>query len=148
MRAGPTLLASRLQYKRGTEISPEDVMRKSKQSLWILGAVAAVLAAVPLFAQQSNTQSPNSPSSQQQQQDPGQAQPPASQNGNDSQAQPSDKTQTFSGTIVKSGSKYVLQDASGKTYDIDRQDGLKEYEGKQVRVSGTLDPDGKTIHMK
>ena len=58
------------------------------------------------------------------------------------------RCQTFSDTIMKSGSKYVLQDASGKTYDIDRQDGLKEYEGKQVRVTGTLDPDGKTIHMK
>jgi hypothetical protein len=122
-------------------------MKKSTQSLWILGALATALSAAPLFAQQSDTQSPNSPSSQQQQHDPDQAQPPA-QNGNDSQAQSSDKTQTFSGTIVKSGSKYVLQDASGKTYDIDRQDGLKEYEGKQVRVTGTLDPDGKTIHMK
>jgi uncharacterized protein YdeI (BOF family) len=123
-------------------------MKKRTQSLWILGALATALASAPLFAQQSDTKSPNSPSSQQQQQDPGQAQPPANQNGNDSQAQSSDKTQTFSGTIVKSGSKYVLQDASGKTYDIDRQDGLKEYEGKQVRVTGTLDPDGKTIHMK
>lgn len=123
-------------------------MRKRTQSLWILGALATVLVAVPLFALPFDTQSANSPSSQQQQQDPGQAQPPANPNGNDSQAQPSDKTQTFSGTIMKSGSKYVLQDASGKTYDIDRQDGLKEYEGKQVRVTGTLDPDGKTIHMK
>jgi uncharacterized protein YdeI (BOF family) len=123
-------------------------MKKRTQSLWILGALAAVLVVAPLFAQQSDTQSPNSPSSQQQQQDPGQAQPPANQNGNDSQARSSDKTQTFNGTIMKSGSKYVLQDASGKTYDIDRQDGLKEYEGKQVRVTGTLDPDGKTIHMK
>ncbi|HWX91981.1 MAG TPA: DUF5818 domain-containing protein [Terriglobales bacterium] len=123
-------------------------MRKQTQSLWILAALATVLVAVPLFAQQSDTQSANSPSSQPQHEDPGQAQPPANQNGNDSQAQSSDKTQTFSGTIMKSGSKYVLQDASGKTYDIDRQDGLKEYEGKQVRVTGTLDPDGKTIHMK
>jgi len=49
---------------------------------------------------------------------------------------------------MKSGDKYVLQDSSGKNYDIDRQDGLKQYEGKQVRVRGTLDADGKTIHMK
>jgi hypothetical protein len=60
-------------------------MKKRTQSLWILGALATVLVAVPLFAQQSDTQSPISPSSQQQQQqDPGQAQPPANQNGNDS----------------------------------------------------------------
>jgi hypothetical protein len=49
---------------------------------------------------------------------------------------------------VKQGDRYSLQDASGKTYDLDKQDGLKQYEGKQVRVQGTLDPDGKTIHMK
>ena len=47
------------------------------------------------------------------------------QNGSDAQsAQPSDDSQTFSGTIVKSGDKYVLQDASKN--DIDRQDGLKQ----------------------
>jgi Protein of unknown function (DUF5818) len=122
-------------------------MKRRRQSLWILGALALTLGAAPLVAQHdSDTRSSSQPSQQQQQQDQNQAQPPAGQN--DSQAQSSDKTQTFSGTIVKSGSKYVLQDASGKTYDIDRQDGLKEYEGKQVRVTGTLDPDGKTIHMK
>jgi len=25
---------------------------------------------------------------------------------------------------------------------------VKKYEGKQVRVKGMLDPDGKTIHLK
>jgi uncharacterized protein YdeI (BOF family) len=121
-------------------------MKQSTQSLLTLGTLALALGAVPLYAQQSDPQSPNTPSAQQQQQQ----QPPAGQNGNDAQDQqqsPND-VQTFSGTIVKANDKYVLQDASGKTYDIDRQDGLKEYEGKQVRVTGTLDPDGKTIHMK
>ena len=51
-------------------------------------------------------------------------------------------------TITKSGDKYVLQDASGTTYDIDRQDLVKPHEGKRVRINGTLDPDGKTIHVK
>jgi len=54
----------------------------------------------------------------------------------------------FSGTIVKAGDKLVLQDAGGTAYDIDRQDLAKKYEGKQVRINGTLDPDGKTIHVK
>jgi len=49
---------------------------------------------------------------------------------------------------VKTGDKFVLQDASGTSYDVDRQDLLKKYEGKQVRVNGTLDADGKTIHVK
>ena len=58
-------------------------------------------------------------------------------------------SQTFSGTVVKAGDKYVLQDAdSGKTYDIDHQDQVKQYEGKKVRVHGTLDASGKMIHVQ
>ena len=49
---------------------------------------------------------------------------------------------------MKAGSKYVLQDASGKTYDLDHQEMLKDHEGKQVRFKGTMDADGKTIHIK
>ena len=49
---------------------------------------------------------------------------------------------------MKAGDKYVLQDANGTNYDIDRQDLVKSHEGKKVRISGTLDPDGKTIHVK
>jgi uncharacterized protein YdeI (BOF family) len=67
----------------------------------------------------------------------------------DSQAQPQQsQDQIFAGTIVKSGDKYVLQDASGTSFDIDRQDLVKKYEGQKVRINGTLDPDGKTIHVK
>ena len=121
-------------------------MKKRTQSLWMLGALALAMGTATLQAQQSDpSQTPSTPPSDQQQQQ----QPPAGQNGDAQSAQPSsDSSQTFSGTIVKSGDKYVLQDASGKNYDIDRQDGLKQYEGKQVRVKGTLDADGKTIHMK
>ena len=56
--------------------------------------------------------------------------------------------QTFTGTIVKSGSKYMLQDPSGKTYDLDHQEMLAAHEGKQVRFKGVLDADGKTIHIQ
>jgi hypothetical protein len=50
---------------------------------------------------------------------------------------------------VKSGDKYVLQDtASNTTYDIDAQDQVKQFEGKKVRVHGTLDPNGKMIHVQ
>ena len=124
-------------------------MKKSTQSLLTLGTLALALGAAPLYAQQ-DSQSSSTPPSQQQQQQPDQSQqqqPPA---GNDAQGQQSaSDVQTFSGTIVKQSDRYVLQDASsGKTYDIDKQDGLKQYEGKQVRVRGTLDADGKTIHMK
>ncbi len=121
-------------------------MKKRTQTLWMLGTLALAMGTATLQAQQSDpSQTPSSPPPDQQQQ-----QPPAGQSGSDAQsAQPSsDSSQTFSGTIMKAGDKYVLQDANGKNFDIDRQDGLKQYEGKQVRVKGTLDADGKTIHMK
>ena len=31
---------------------------------------------------------------------------------------------------------------------FDHQEALKQYEGKKVRIKGSLDPDGKTIHIK
>lgn len=49
---------------------------------------------------------------------------------------------------MKSGDKYVLQEDSGKTYDIDHQDDVKKFEGKKVRVQGTLDASGKKILVK
>lgn len=57
-------------------------------------------------------------------------------------------TQTFSGTVVKTGDKYVLKDDTGKTYDIDHQDEVKKFEGKRVRVQGTLDPSTNKIMVK
>jgi uncharacterized protein YdeI (BOF family) len=105
-------------------------------SLTTLGLVVGVgLSGLQLRAQQS---------------DPQQSQPPAQQQAPPDSQGPSQQTQpqTFSGTIMKSGDKYVLQDASGTTYDIDRQDLVRSHEGKKVRISGTLDADRKTIHVK
>ena len=144
------------------------------KSLLMLGTLTLALSAAPLFAQQPDANSPSTGNASAQSQQPGQNQPappasqqpgqsdpnqaspsqpgqtapPAGQPGADAQAQSSADGQSFSGTVSKSGDKYVLQDASGKTYDVDRQEELKKYEGKQVRIKGTLDPDGKTIHVK
>ena len=57
-------------------------------------------------------------------------------------------SQVFAGTVEKSGDKYVLKDDSGKTYDIDHQDDVKKFEGKRVRVQGTLDPTTNKIMVK
>jgi uncharacterized protein YdeI (BOF family) len=58
-------------------------------------------------------------------------------------------TQSFTGTIVKSGDKYVFQDAdTGNTYDIDHQDQVQKFEGKKVKVHGTLDTNAKMIHVQ
>ncbi len=57
-------------------------------------------------------------------------------------------SQTFSGTVSKQGDKYVLKDDSGNTYDIDHQTDVAKFDGKRVRVQGTLDPTGKKIMVK
>ena len=54
-------------------------------------------------------------------------------------------TQTFSGTVVKQGDKYMLKDDSGKMYDIDHQTDVAKFDGKRVRVQGTLDANGKIL---
>ena len=102
-------------------------------------------------------------------QTPDQTAPPASNNGTPSTGTPSNSapstgatnsgssnngaaaasdSQSFSGTIEKSGDKYVLKDDSGKTYDIDHQTDVAKFEGKRVRVKGMLDPTGTKIMVK
>jgi hypothetical protein len=54
---------------------------------------------------------------------------------------------TFMGTIIKDGSKYVLKVSSNKAYQLDDQDRAKQYEGKQVKIAGTLNADGQSLHI-
>lgn len=147
-------------------------MKKRLHSVTFLATLAVLLGIISwggsLNAQQTT------PDSQPQTQQPAtqpspEAQPPASQPapepsqqtpdqtapsqgaGQPTQAQSTDQAsgQTFTGTVVKQGDKYVLQDAAtGTTYDIDHQDEVKKFEGKKVRVHGTLDASGKMIHVQ
>jgi hypothetical protein len=64
--------------------------------------------------------------------------------GPETRTQPA--TQTFTGTIVKDGGRYVLK-ASSNVYELDDQDRSKKYEGKQVRVKGVLDAKGNDVHV-
>jgi len=81
---------------------------------------------------------------------PDQAQPPdQSQKPDSSAGMPTaSDTQTFNGTVVKSGDKYMLKTDSGKTYDIDHQDDVKKFDGKRVKVQGKLDDTGTKILVK
>lgn len=74
--------------------------------------------------------------------DPQTQQPPAPQ----APSQPV-ATQTFTGKILKDGDKYVLKVSSSTTYQLDEQSGAKQYEDKDVKVVGTLDAGGNTIHV-
>jgi outer membrane biosynthesis protein TonB len=97
------------------------------------------------------TPSPDTPPATQQppsSQTPDQAQPPSSKDNMPDSSATAGGSQTFSGTIVKSGDKYVLKDDSGKTYDIDHQTDVAKFEGKRVRVQGSLDSTGTKIQVK
>ena len=107
----------------------------------ILALLVAISPTTRLSAQQ-NTPAPDQQPPAQQQQPPDQTAPATP--GSQAQSQ----EQIFTGTIAKVGDKYVLQESSGKAYDLDHQELAQKYEGKQVRVKGTLDPDGKTIHVR
>jgi hypothetical protein len=138
-------------------------MKKQVRTLWFLSVLALFLSVgTSLHAQQTTppTQTPDEQSqpAQTPETQPAQApqaQPtPPDQNG---QATPESQTQStqtagaqsFTGTIVKSGDKYVFQDAdTGNTYDIDHQDEVQKFEGKKVKVHGTLDTSAKMIHVQ
>jgi uncharacterized protein YdeI (BOF family) len=62
------------------------------------------------------------------------------------QQQPA-QSQTFTGTITKAGDSYVLRDSSGTVYKLDDSSKAQSFEGKQVKVTGKLDTDSKTIHV-
>ena len=142
-------------------------MKKPLHSISVFASLAVFCGAICfgtlLYAQQGTpaTQSPTQPpqSPAQTQQTPDTQAPPASSQtpGQTAPGQTSaDPTsapvpnggQTFTGTVVQQGDKYVLQSENGKVYDIDHQDQVKKFEGKRVRVHGTLDASGKMIHIQ
>jgi len=91
--------------------------------------------------QQPSAQAPEVP--------PATQQPPTAKAPDQAQSSDSDSStpaaaglQVFTGTVVKSGDKYVLKDDSGQTYNIDHQDEVAKFEGKHIRVHGTLDEKG------
>jgi predicted lipid-binding transport protein (Tim44 family) len=145
----------------------EDLMKKQIQSLWFAGALVLFLSVgVALNAQtpgQTPGQTPAPDPQAQQPATPDQAQPStpsqtpaqtpaqAGQAASDSQPQAgqAEGGQSFTGTVVKSDGKYVFKDeATGNTYAIDHQDDVQKFEGKKVKVHGTLDANGKMIHIQ
>jgi hypothetical protein len=57
--------------------------------------------------------------------------------------------QTFSGTIVKSGDTFTLNDVSDKAvYQLDDPQKASQFEGKRVNIKGTLDSTKKLIHVQ
>jgi hypothetical protein len=126
---------------------------KRKTSLLSFGPIAALaflLAVVPLHAQHKESQSdPVLPDdilgaqliAWSQFQSP----QPVQENGAVQQAEPT--SQTFTGTVIKDGSTYVLKVSTNTAYPLAEQQKAKPYEGKQVKISGILDANGESLHI-
>ncbi len=56
--------------------------------------------------------------------------------------------QSVSGTIVKVGGKYVLETPDNLAYQLDDQEKASQYEGKHVKITGTLDRTTGILHLK
>jgi len=70
--------------------------------------------------------------------------PPASM-----QQQSKEKTKIFSGTIVKNGDNFILSDSASKiAYVLDDAEKASQFEGKKVKVTGTVDVANNTIHVE
>ena len=65
----------------------------------------------------------------------------------DAQQWHSPAAQSLTGIIMKDGDRYVLNVSDSSTYQLDDQEKAKEYEGKQVKVAGTLDSSGSSLHV-
>ncbi len=68
----------------------------------------------------------------------------------DQPAEPSaqeNESKTFMGKIASHDGKYTLQTEDGDEYQLDNQDKAKEFDGKSVKVTGSLDEESMTIHV-
>jgi Protein of unknown function (DUF5818) len=128
-----------------------------KKTLSVVAILALVVTMLPAaFAQTSDQTSPSSsapgassPAASPAQTSPAQTSPSTPDQSNAAQGSASAASQdaeSFTGTVVKSGDKYVLKTDTG-TYQIDDQDKAKQFEGKQVKVSGNLDKATSTLHV-
>ena len=55
--------------------------------------------------------------------------------------------QTFTGIIDKESDSFMLKVSEGTSYKLDNQQEVQQYEGRRVRVTGTLDASINLIHV-
>lgn len=91
-----------------------------------------------------DSRSGQAPDSQQTQTQPDQSQTPAPQQP---EPGPSQLAQTLTGTVMKAAGKFVLQTADSTAYILDDQDKARSYEGKRVKVIGTLERATGILHV-
>jgi uncharacterized protein HemX len=105
---------------------------KMKRILTVIAVLGLAGSGLSLSAQQATSAQSQSGATQQQQVD----------------TQSQQSAQSFEGKIAKSGDKLVLQEASTQTaYQLDDQAKAKQFEGKDVKVTATMDSTTKTLHV-
>jgi len=109
------------------------VKRDTLSAAWLVLAFAVALSQfIPPSHAQSQSQDPSS------QQPPGQQQPEQQ------------RIEAFVGQVIKAknGQYALLTDRqAGKGYYLDDQEKAKQFDGQNVRVTGTLDASTNTIHI-
>jgi Protein of unknown function (DUF5818) len=121
-----------------------------KKNLSILATLALATAMSPAaFSQDNSSQSPSSPAPTQSSPSQDTTQTPPSQSpstATQDSTSPSQNQSPITGTVVKAGGKYVLK-TDTMTYQLDDQDMAQKYEGREVKVSGTVDSTTSIIHV-
>lgn len=103
----------------------------------LLGLVLTVGSAGAVYAQNGSSQSGELQTDQPMQQP------------DSSQASKQQEAKAFTGMIVKDGSKLVLKDMSSNTaYKVDDEKKVKDYVGKIVKITGTLDQSSNVIQVE
>jgi len=113
-------------------------MKNAKLFLWLpaLGVLVVALTWLQPLAVAQQDRDPAAPAAQQEQ-----AQP------NNKMTQQSD-VKTFTGKVMKSGEELVLKNnANQTTYKMDDQERAKSFEGRTVKVTGSLDAASNTIQV-
>jgi hypothetical protein len=54
---------------------------------------------------------------------------------------------SFTGTVVRDGSRFALRDAAGALFALDSTGRAWPFEGEDVTVCGVLDPTGTVLHI-
>jgi Protein of unknown function (DUF5818) len=93
---------------------------------------------------------PIPPTQQQQPEDrPAPGRPAKPQADSQTATQPQqDAARSLSGTIVKNGDQFVLTTPENVNFQLDDQVRAKNYQGKQVKVTGTVDSTARKIHVQ
>lgn len=59
------------------------------------------------------------------------------------------QSKTFTGTVVKKGDNFMLRDSANKSsYALDDAQKVSQFEGKKVKVTGTIDTASNMIHVE